>query len=133
MYTLRTLIKEQEIPAYSTSLERDIVQSIFLLSEKELRQQKYIYTFGIAFSFAGLLLSGFFFGGTLIQSEFWSIVSIFFSDISSVTNYLGDFILLLLETLPIIPLLAFFVPIFFVCIFLSLLFSQTKSMQRLSY
>jgi len=133
MQTLRTIFKEIDIPSHRISLVQDILQKIVSLSEAKIRRQKRMFLLGSIFSFVGFSFSVFFFGGMLVQSEYFSVLSVFFSDISTVALYLSDFTLLLLETLPAVPLLAIFTSVFFFCIFLFLYYTETKSVHRSSY
>ncbi len=133
MQTLHTLFKDMNMPSHRTSLVCDILRSINILSEKQLRRQKNIFLFGMSVSFMSILFSLFFFGNSLVQSDFWSIFSIIFSDISVIVLHFSDFGFLLLETFPVVPLLILFVPVFFFCILFSLYHTKIQSIHRLSY
>ena len=51
------------------------------------------------------------YGADLFASEFWSLLSLVFSDGSIILQALPDYMASLLETLPIIPLLVLFAPL----------------------
>lgn len=56
-----------------------------------------------------IFFAGFFFAGQrLIQSEFWDIGKLLFSDIGSVAGSFQNYFSLLLETLPVVPLAMLF-------------------------
>ncbi len=132
MKTLRTLFRDKRTAEERVELREKIFSVIASLREKRLKRQKRL-------SYAGLFLSGVAivsavstYGGAFAQSEFWSIVPLFFSDILVVVNYWNEFSLLLLETIPVIPILLILVPTFIFLLFLNMYF-KTRETHRFSY
>ena len=69
-------------------------------------------------SIVGLVVSAFVFfvgifqyGGPLLQSDFWRLSSLLFSDLGVVATSFQDFTFSLLETLPAVPLFALLAPL----------------------
>jgi len=130
MKTLRTLFKDIESLKQREILLSKIFLTIESLKDSQLKRHMQL-------SYAGLSLSGIAFvyavisyGGIFIQSEFWSVISLFFSDAHIVISYWNEFSLLLLETIPVVPLLLILVPSFVFLLFLSVYF---KTIQRHRY
>ncbi len=70
------------------------------------------------FSVAGLMISAVVFvgsvvvyGGALLQSDFWTLSSLLFSDLRIIATSFQDFALSLLETLPVVPLFGILAPL----------------------
>lgn len=66
---------------------------------------------GLAVSGLIFFVGVFQYGGSLLQSDFWSISSLLFSDLSVVATSFQDFTFSLLETLPVLPLFALLAPL----------------------
>lgn len=98
----------------------EIFLTITSLQSARLRRRMYSTYAGLLFSGTALVSMAFLFGGAFVQSEFWSILTLFFSDFSIVTSYWNEFSLLLLETIPVIPLLLIFIPTFIFLLFLGM-------------
>lgn len=132
MDTVRKLFKKIETSRERESLESEILQAIMLACEARQKRR-------LAVAYAGLLLSGvtilyvsLTYGGVILASDFWNIILLFFSDVTVLANYWNDFFLLLLETIPVVPILFVLIPTFFFLLFLSMFF-QTSRRQRYSY
>lgn len=106
------LFKKLDKPEFSQGLEGRIL--CFIASRMEKRHKR-----AIIFSRAGLCVSFLIFlgavaayGQAIVNSEFWSIGSLFFSDWYSVLQNWQAYGYSLLETLPIFALAAIIVPVF---------------------
>ncbi|PIP26617.1 MAG: hypothetical protein CO140_03985 [Candidatus Moranbacteria bacterium CG_4_9_14_3_um_filter_40_7] len=102
----------------TAGLEVLIAQKIGFQKERALKRK-------LIFSYAGLAGSGlaafgavFSFGGTILQSEFWNLATLLFSDWLVVMGNWQDFLYSLLETFPVVSAIAILIPIF--TLFLSL-------------
>jgi len=89
-----------------------ILQKIEFKIQKEAKQKlisSYVYMFGSIF------LSGysfFVFGPEILQSEFWKLASLLFSDLQVVLANWQTFVYSLLENFPIIGVVAILFPVF---------------------
>lgn len=93
-------------------LEALIMQKIGFQKEKALKRK-------LIFSYAGLIGSSlaifgaiFSFGGVVLQSEFWNLARLLFSDLAIVVGNWKDFMYSLLETFPVVNAIAILIPVF---------------------
>lgn len=93
------------------------------------------------FSVVGLMISAIVFVGSvvaygeaLLQSDFWMLGSLLFSDLTIIVASFQDFSLSLLETLPVVPLFVILVPLslFFWLTSLFLSFSEKHDSSHFS-
>lgn len=132
MNTLRTLFKDMETRPKKVELQSELFLAIESLKNSQLKRRMQISYAGLFLSGAGTVFAGFTYGGTFAQSEFWSVVSLFFSDAHIVASYWNEFFLLLMETIPIVPILLILIPTFVFLLFLSMFFKTTQR-HRYSY
>lgn len=132
MKTLRTLFKDIDAPRQREALLGEIFITIESLKNSQLKRRAQISYVGLLFSGVSIVYAGFVYGGAFVGSEFWSVLSLFFSDVSIVANYWNEFSLLLLETIPIIPILLLLIPTFTFLLFLSMYY-KTRVVHRLSF
>ncbi len=78
-------------------------------AEHTYRHQRAVY--GLLLSSVLWLVALTVSGTALIQSEFWTLFGLLFSDFAMVAAVSGDFLVGLLETLPVIPLALILAPI----------------------
>ena len=117
MKDLFTLFANIEEISPTSGLEFFIAQRIEMESQRQLKR-KLIYSYlETAISALLLLYTGFVFGQMILQSEFWSLASLFFSDMGTVLVNWQDFTYSLMENFPIFSLLAILVPIIMVLYF----------------
>lgn len=91
-------------------LEERILRVLSQEQERLVRKRTRLAVSGVALSIVLFLGTTLFLGTALIQSEFWSLFKLIFSDMGALMTSSGDFLYSLLETLPIVPLIAFFIP-----------------------
>ena len=91
-------------------LEGAILGKIELLEVAKVKRAKIWSYAGFAASVAAFAGAGFAFGGSILQSEFWSIVSLVFSDAKIVVANWKDFSYSALETFPVVGAMAMLVP-----------------------
>lgn len=132
MNTLHTLFKDMKNPSPRETLRNEIFSVIESLREAQLRRQRRRAYIGLSLSGIGVVYALFAYGGAFVGSEFWSVVSLFFSDVLVVANYWNEFSLLLLETIPVVPILLLLLPTFAFLLFLNMYF-KTREMHRFSY
>ncbi len=89
---------------------------IFAKIEKEkirkAKRQLILSYFGLGSSFLLAVLAGIYFGQAFLQSEFWAMLSLAFSDIAVVAKNWDTYSLSLLETFPTMHVIIFLVPVF---------------------
>ncbi len=101
-----------------SEIDPPVVLAGFILSriEKEkirkAKRQLIFSYFGLGGSFALAIFAGIFFGQAFLQSEFWSMLSLIFSDIAVVAGNWDTFMQSLLETFPTVYTTILLVPIF---------------------
>jgi hypothetical protein len=111
----------------SPKLETAILKRIGWI-ETHQRQRRLVFSyFGLAFSGLAVIWTLVIFGHAVLNSEFWSVLSLVFSDARTVIAYFPDFVSSLLETLPATSIIAILVPIFILFIFSGLYFDSRNN------
>ncbi len=111
------------------SLRADILMQIDLLQSRQAYHQKRLSLAMIVFSLGVFFVGVYQYGLTLIQSDFWTLLSLIFSDLGVLMSSLQDFSYSLLETLPLVPLLALLAPIVLFFWSMSLLLAVSEKRQ----
>jgi len=96
-----------------------ILHRIELERKKAIGRKIILDRFGMAGSILFLLIAVFAFGRPILESEFWRLCSLTFSDIEIVTQNWREFSYSLLETFPVIYIIAILIPIFSLFLFFS--------------
>lgn len=112
MKDLHNLFKNIQEINPTQRLEVLILKKIEITKQKQIQQRvisAYVYMFG---SVMLLIYSGIVFGKEILQSDFWSVASLFFSDLSVVLSNWQTFAYSLLETFPIVGVISISIPIF---------------------
>jgi hypothetical protein len=92
------------------TLEKAILSKIELLEGQKVKRARIWSYAGFAVSVSTFLGALLLFGETFLQSEFWSILSLVFSDAQVVAGNWQDFGFSALETFPVIGTIAMLVP-----------------------
>ncbi len=108
---LDQIFKQMPEISPTTQLESRIFQAVAVEKDRVIRKRLLISRLGLGASMVVFLAAIFSFGGAILQSEFWSIVSLFFSDMQVVAQNWQDFMYSLLETFPTISVVAVLVPV----------------------
>ena len=116
LYALFDSIENLEPPR---DLEKLILNRIELKKKTELRKNLFWAYFSLIGSAGAAIFTGLTFGQTILQSEFWSIATLVFSDAGVVLNNLSDFSSSLLETIPVVNIIAILLPVFTLTLSLS--------------
>jgi hypothetical protein len=111
----------------SQGLEEKILKAIALEKSLGMRKKLLFARGGLAVSFGALAYSLFVFGRMFLESDFWSLAKLSFSDSGVITSHIGDYWVSLLETLPVVEIFAMLVPVFAVMILLSYYFKFTNN------
>ncbi|MCW1888000.1 MAG: hypothetical protein KIH67_000380 [Candidatus Moranbacteria bacterium] len=121
MKNLSSVIKSLPEVSPKPGFEERIFLALESAQMKELRMKLAFIWSGLVFSGGILFGSIYFWKDALIESPFWSLVSLVFSDASIVLAHMGEFAFSLLETLPVMPLMAIFAGLATFNLFLGLL------------
>jgi hypothetical protein len=118
-----------EPPKY---LKTAVFKRISEEAKKRLSRRKFIFRSGILLSFVFLGFSAFIFGKEILNSDFWSLASLGFSDMQIVTRHWQEFGLSLFETFPAEAVTIIFIPIFFLLV-LSKQYYQNQNFMQLKF
>lgn len=92
-------------------LQARIFQAVAMEKDRAAERKLWVSRLGLGLSSAVFLASVSVFGKAILQSEFWSIVSLVFSDLLVVARNWQDFSYSLLETFPTVGATAVLVPV----------------------
>ena len=128
---LAKIFKEIKQIEPEAGFEDLILQKIDLEREKKIRRKLVFSYAGLAVSFAAIFPAILRFGIELFHSEFWSILSLAFSDFLIVAKSWNEYLYSLGETLPIGNIIVILIPIFGVLMFLNLCFSIKEKIRNI--
>ncbi|KKR19845.1 MAG: hypothetical protein UT50_C0028G0007 [Candidatus Moranbacteria bacterium GW2011_GWA2_39_41] len=94
-----------------SKLSGRIFQAVAAEKDRVIRKKLLISRLGLATSMTIFLVAIFAFGQEILQSEFWSMVSLVFSDMIVVAQNWQDFTASLLETFPTVSVVAILAPV----------------------
>jgi hypothetical protein len=100
-----------------------ILKRIETKKEDKIKMNLLFSYAGLAISFLLILGDILAFGNSFLKAEFWSIVSLAFSDFMIVAGSWREYAYSLLETFPMITAMAVLIPVFIFLLFFSLLLS----------
>jgi len=120
-----TLISDIEPPK---ALKNLILTRIERETRKRQMRRKMLLMSGFLVSGIGAVSSLAYFGSQIMTSDFWSIASLAFSDLGTVAGHWQDYSFSLLETLPVVSIIAILVPVFMIL----MLFKQYGEYQKIS-
>ena len=120
---LSKIFKEMKQIEPKKELESLILQKIALEKNRQTRRKLVISYAGLFVSFAAIFPAILKFGVALFHSEFWSILSLAFSDFWLIVGSWKEYLYSLGETLPVVNIVAIFVPVLGLLAFLNLLVS----------
>jgi hypothetical protein len=95
----------------SVGLEKRILKAISAQGVKSLKRKLMLVQAGLTVStgvFLGALLV---FGKAFLESDFWNLGKLAFSDTGIVAAHMGSYTVSLLETLPVVEMVAMLVPV----------------------
>lgn len=110
----------------STNLEGKILRRVELERKKQLRFKSILTHVGLAGSVAAAVYMGLTFGNSFLQSEFWNLVTLAFSDITIVARHWQAFAMSLLETFPTMSTILLLIPVFTLLLSLGLYLDLNK-------
>jgi hypothetical protein len=96
----------------SAQLEVRILKAVAMEKAKILKRKLMFARSGMVASALGLAYALGVFGRAFLESDFWNLAKLVFSDTGIIVSHFGEFAFSLLETLPIVEIFAILVPIF---------------------
>lgn len=112
MNTLHTIFKNISEIEPSVGLEKRIIKRIALQNKLALRRKLAFIHAGFVASTIAFIWAIFTFGKAFLQSAFWTLAKLIFSDTGLVLKNWVDFAYSLLETLPIFGIVLILLPVF---------------------
>lgn len=117
-------IEEIDVPAGLNSL---IMQKINQLDRPQIRRKLIFSYFSIGASVAAFLYAGLVFGREILGSDFWNMASLISTDFFTIVQHWQEFSYSLLETFPVLNLIALLIPVFALFLSLNYFFSIHKN------
>jgi hypothetical protein len=111
MNTLRTLLQSQSNVEPSVLLRDRILTAITREEYHLIKRREQTVLFGVVLSLGLFLTLATEYSRVLLQSDFWSLAALLFSDLGIVITTSQDFLYSLLETLPLVPLISLLLPL----------------------
>lgn len=118
-----------ELPAH---LETEIIDLIKMEKLKGIRRRLIFSEVGLVGSMLAIFYVIFTSGSALIRSEFWSMMTLLFSDAGTVLSNWQDFVFSAMETFPVFTVISMLLPIFILFISIAYYFSNHKKISGLS-
>jgi hypothetical protein len=112
MDTLHAIFKEIPSVDFSMDMEGRISRAIEGERVALEKGRNRIFFAGFALSAVGLFVATLWHGSALIESDFWSMTALLFSDADVVMAHGSAFLFSLLETFPVIPAVVLLAPVF---------------------
>jgi hypothetical protein len=123
-------IEEIEAPA---RLDNLIMQKINILEKAQERRKLIFSYFSMGTSVAAFLYAGLVFGREILGSDFWNTASLISTDFFTIIQHWQEFINSLLETFPVVNIIALLIPVLALFLSLNYFFSIHKNTYRHKY
>lgn len=108
---LRQIFKNINYIETPVNLEGKILASLKKSQEKAEKQRLWFSYVAVISSFFAVFYTLWTFGGAILKSQFWSLATLAFSDAAVIISHWNDYLLSLLETLPVFQLAAIILPL----------------------
>jgi len=109
---LANLFKNIQSANPPEKLSENILMRIEKIQKRRFQLKTLLSTIGSSISVLAAVYLFFILGSSIVNSEFWNILSLAFSDVSVVAQNWQEFSLLLLETIPALTLALILIPVF---------------------
>jgi hypothetical protein len=106
----------------SRGLEGRILKAVARENSRKVARKLMFARTGLAASFGALAYTLFVFGRAFLDSDFWNLLKLTFSDSGTIAGHMGDYSISLLETLPVLEIFAMLVPVVAVLVMFSYYF-----------
>jgi hypothetical protein len=124
---IKNLFKNLQDLEPSQLLEEKILKAIAFKKSLEIRKKLMFARAGLVASFGAFFYMFFIFGKSFLESDFFNLIKLVFSDTGIIITHLGEFSISLLETLPVIEIFAMLVPVFILAMMFSYYFKFTNN------
>ena len=124
---LQKIFKKLKNIEPSQGLEGRILKAVARENSRKISQKRLFARAGLAVSFGALAYTLFVFGRAFLESDFWNLAKLSFSDSGVVFSHAGDYWISLLETLPVLEIFAMLVPVFAVMLMFSYYFKFSNN------
>jgi hypothetical protein len=124
---LQKIFKNLKSVEPSRGLEGKILKAISLENSRKVARKLLFARAGLAVSFGALACTLFVFGRAFLESDFWNLAKLLFSDSGIIASHIGDYSTSLLETLPVVEIFAMLVPVFAVMMMFSWYFKFSNN------
>ena len=111
----------------SRGLEGRILKAVAIENSRKVARKLMFARGGLTVSFGALVYTLFVFGQAFLESDFWNLAKLVFSDTGTIFSNMGSFSISLLETLPVVEISAMLVPILAVMLMLSWYFKFSNN------
>ncbi len=112
-------IQEIEPPK---DLAGSILARVDALQKRQIKRRLMLSYLSLAGSFGAFVLAIVEYGQSFLQSDFWILLRLLLTDASAVFKNWNDFLFSLLETFPVISVVAILIPVFLIFISFSVYF-----------
>jgi len=109
---LKQILQSIAEPDPPRNLANVILRKVELEREKWLKRELFLSYFGMASSLAILFYAIAAFGRLVVNSEFWSLALLAFSDLAVIAHNWRGFSYSLMETMPTVNIIAVLLPMF---------------------
>jgi len=96
-----------------------ILRRIEMEKSRLMKRKMVLIYSGLSLSSGAFLFVFFSFGNAILKSDFWNLLSLIFSDAEVVISHWSDFVLSLLETLPVVSITVILIPVFAILLILN--------------
>jgi hypothetical protein len=124
---LQKIFKKLQNVEPSLGIEGRILTAIARENSQKIAQRLLFARAGLLASFGALMYTLFVFGRAFLESDFWNLLKLSFSDSGTIAGHFGDYSASLLETLPVIEIFAMLVPVFVAMILFSYYFKFSNN------
>ena len=111
----------------SRGLEGRILKAISFENSRKVARKLMYARAGLTVSFGALAYTLFVFGRAFLESDFWNLAKLAFSDSGVIATHAGDYWVSLLETLPVLEIFAMLVPVLAVMMMFSWYFKFSNN------
>ena len=103
----------------SRGLEGRILKAVAIENSRKVARNLMFARAGLAVSFGALVYTLFVFGRAFLESDFWNLAKLVFSDTGTIAVFWKDFAFSLLETFPVAYAISTLIPLLALVLFLN--------------
>jgi hypothetical protein len=111
----------------SQGIEGKILKAVVHEKSLKIKKKLMFARGGLVVSFGALTYTLFVFGKAFLESDFWNLAKLLFTDTGIIAGHIGEYSISLLETLPVVEIFAMLVPVFVLTLLFNYYFKFTNS------